>query len=430
VYFLGYAEKTHELRAVFDALCAELGKDKNLPHFVEQALVTNWLNLVYFLGYAEKTHELRAIFDALCAELGKDKNLLRLVERALVGPLGQLRVFLNYAEDTSKLKATFDALCGELGKDANRSRLVELALLTPLDQLHVFLEYPEETSKLRVIVDALRGELGKDENRSRLVDKFCVTSLKKLADVLSPQIVQGLWGAVLWAVDRNEWDRVRLRSSESDIDAFVRFRQLTTAQGRPELASAPSLALLRKADPTAWHHENVSLDHLSHVLECASNATDKELLFFLKQTATTGWIDSQLMTMSAGRLAGSLLRLSNIILPDLRNLFVRPTLQDRVISELTIYPPGEFAAWADSISLLGAAATLGLRIDCVEVPWPESADISAIVALRTPGPEMTTIGPLQVQLWPARDGAYAQRSCVSAARIRRLSPNVMAWHHR
>jgi len=70
-----------------------------------------------------------------------------------------------------------------------------------------------------------------------------------------------------------------------------------------------------------------------------------------------------------------------------------------VIRGLANSPSGDFGTWADSISLLGAAAVLGLRIDSVAVRWPEVTDLAAILELRAPSPEWTTIGPLQFQLW-------------------------------
>jgi hypothetical protein len=397
--FLAYARKTDGLKAVFDALCAELGKRDNRSRLVECALLTQ-RHLQTFLAYAEKTDELKTVFDALCAELGKRENRSRLIERALATPLADLQGFLGYAEKTNELRAVFDALCAELGKRENRSGLVERALVTPLATLQVFLGYAERTDELKAVFDALCAELERSENRSRLIGRLATTKLGQLASILSMDTAQDLWNAVLLDVDRIEWTLIRLRIGEDDIDAFIAFQRLVTAKGLPDLASAPALALIRRSDPTVWHRPGIGLHHLSHVLRCAAGASDTEIRVFLERVATPEWIDDQVRTRaSTGGLAGSLHALSKALPPDSTECFMRPCLRDRVIRELTISAPGDFGAWADCFSLLGAAADLGLRIDSVATHWPGLTDLAAILELRAPSPEWTKIGPLQIQLW-------------------------------
>ena len=178
------------------------------------------------------------------------------------------------------------------------------------------------------------------------------------------------------------------------------FQNAANSKGRPELASAPAQVLLCGSPPAVWHRPGIGLHHLSHVLRCAISATDAEILRFLDKIATPDWIDDQISTQaSTGGLAGSLHALSNILRPDLREHFLRPCLPDRVTTELTINPSSDSSAWANSISLLGTTASLGLQVDSVAAHWPGVTDLAAILALRAPDPAWTTIGPLQIQLW-------------------------------
>ncbi len=376
------------------------GDSNNRPRLVERALVTPLDQLQSFLAYANNTKELNTVFDTLTAELSKQQNRGRLTERALLAYLGDLQSFLAYAEKTKKLKTVFDTLAIELGKNQYRERLVERALLTSLGDLQSFLAYAEKTKKLKAVFDTQTAELRKDQYWGRLVERFISAPLGQLANILSADSAKDLWSAVLVDVDLEEWERNRLLGNEADMSAFVKFQQLASAKGRPELAAAPALTLLRSADPKQWHHEVIGLHHLSHVLRCATKRTDEETRRFLERIVTADWIEHQVQSGArTGGLAGSLLALSISLPPESRMPFLRSSLRERVIKELRTTPSGEFVAWSLTLSLLGAAAALGLRLDSVEARWPRDEDLAAILELRISRAEQTTIAPLQVQLW-------------------------------
>ena len=247
--------------------------------------------------------------------------------------------------------------------------------------------------------DTLTTELGKDQYRGRLVERFISTPLGQLANILSADTAKDLWNAVLVDVDEQEWERNRLGSNESNLDAFVKFQELASAKGRPELATAPALTLLCSADPKQWHQGVIGLHHLSHVLRCATKGTDEETGRFLERIVTADWIDYQVGTgASTGGLAGSLYALITILPPGSRKPFLCSNLRKRVIKELSTTPSGEFGAWSQTLSLLGGGA-LGLSLDSVEARWPLDEDLAAILELRMPGAGRTAIGLLQVQLW-------------------------------
>ena len=127
-------------------------------HLVERALLTSPEHLEFSLAYAEKTKELKTVFDTLTVELGKEQYRDRLVERALLTWQGDIQTFLTYAEKTNELKTVFDTLTAELGKEQYRDRLVERALLTAPGDLQSFLAYAEKTKELKTVFDTLTAE--------------------------------------------------------------------------------------------------------------------------------------------------------------------------------------------------------------------------------------------------------------------------------
>ena len=201
-------------------------------------------------------------------------------------------------------------------------------------------------------------------------------------------------------MDEEEWARNRLRKNESKLDALVCFQKLVTLKGRPELATAPALSHVRNPDPEQWHQNIIGLHHLSHCLRCATKATKKEIRYFLDRIATGDWISYQMMEgANTGGLAGSLLSLSITLPPDLRNHVLCPSLRERVINELTTNFLRGIGACAEVLSLLGAAAALGLRLDSIETIWPSEEDLAAVLDLRANDPQFIKLGHLQVQLW-------------------------------
>ena len=332
--------------------------------------------------------------------LSEPVNRDRLVEIALLTLLGGLKAFLSYAGKTKELKTVFKTLTTELGNDQNRGRLVEIALLTPLGGLQSFLAYAGKTKGLKTVFETLITELGNDQNRRRLVERFTTTPLDQIVKILSVDTDHDIWSAVLVDVDEEEWELNRLRENEPKLDAFVRFQKLVTVKGRPELATASALSLIRKPDPEQWHQNSIGLHHLSHCLRCATKATQKEIRHFLDRIATGDWINYQMMEGAyVGGLAGNLLSLSTTLPPDLRNCFLCPSLRERVFKELTTNSLRGVGAWAEVLSLLGAAAALGLRLDTAETHWPSEEDLAAVLDLRAIDPQFAKLGPIQIQLW-------------------------------
>lgn len=375
------------------------GDSNNRLRLAERALLTPLDQLQSFLAYTENTKELNTVFNILTAELAKHQNLGRLARRTLLAYLGDLQSFLAYAEKRKQLETVFATLTAELGRDQHRDRLVERALLTSLGDLQTFFVYAQQTKELKTVFATLTAELGKEPNRGLLRERFTSSPLDQLTRVLAADTAKDFWSAILVDIDEEEWERNRLQVKGS-MEAFVSFQKLATATGRPELAAAPALMFVRSADLKQWHRRVIGLHHLSHVLRCATKRTEEETRRFLQRIATAEWIDYQVQSGArTGGLAGSLLALSTTLSPDFRKPFLRSSLRDRIIKELSATPSGALVAWSQTLSLLGAAAALGFRLESAEAQWPLNEDLATILELRMPGAERTTLGALEVQLW-------------------------------
>jgi len=398
--FLAYAEKTAALKTVFKALTKEIGKGEYRTRLVERTLLTPLGNLRTFLAYAEKTAALKTVFEALTKEFGKEEYRTRLVEHALITPLHFLRTFLAYAEKTAALKTVFEALTKEFGKGEYRTRLVERALLTPLGDLQTFLAYAEKTAALKTVFKALTKEFGKGENRDRLVRTFTASPIDQIVNILSSETLSDFWDAILRDVNEEEWEDIRLKGVPPQVDAFIKFQQLMTIKGRPELASAPALAIVREADVKEWHRSGVGIHSLSHVLRCATKATSEEIHLLLEHVTIADCFGKGIeWKAKTGGLAGSLLALSITLPPDLRGALPCLRLRKRLIKDITMLH-AESGEWVEALSLLGAAAALRLRLDATtKVHWPSAEDITSIIEQRIPAPNWIIIGPLQAQLW-------------------------------
>jgi hypothetical protein len=119
----------------------------------------------------------------------------------------------------------------------------------------------------------------------------------------------------------------------------------------------------------------------------------------LEFMATPEWVDGLLESAPAGGLAGSLLFLATMLESERRKWFVREALRERVGRELSRRGRYETQPSAEALALLGAAAAIGVSTADIHVDWPSTKELAAVLDLRAPDQDRTTIGPMQVQLW-------------------------------
>ena len=398
--FLAYAEETKALKSVFAVMAEALAEPRNRQDLVLRALASTLGYLKTFLAYAERTKALKPVFADVVNALAKLSNREALIRQVLATPLSDLKDFLAYAEETKTLKPVFGDVVNALAELGTREILIRQALATPLDSLKTFLEYAAQAKALKPTFIMLLSELKKPENSKILAKRFVTAPLDQLVAIQKAEPTAELWQTVIGAVDAAEWRQDRLLEVAPKVEPFISFQKYAVAFGKSELAAAPALNMVRRPSRQVWHTSGIGLHHLSHVLRCADEVSPEETARFLDSIATADWLDEQIgYGANAGVLAGALLSLATLLPVQQRRYFLRPSLEQRVRRELAACRPGDYLAWACAISLLGAAALLGLRIETIQLPRLETMDLSAIVELRKPQPERSGIGPFQVQLW-------------------------------
>ncbi|MGH8609819.1 MAG: hypothetical protein ACREX9_21150 [Gammaproteobacteria bacterium] len=77
----------------------------------------------------------------------------------------------------------------------------------------------------------------------------------------------------------------------------------------------------------------------------------------------------------------------------------RDALRQRVTREITRRGARDAESWAETLSLLGAAVAIGIRIPPVNADWPDNAKLAAILDLRILDLFRNAIIDRQVQLW-------------------------------
>jgi len=398
--FMAYAERTDVLQPVFSDMLGELADPNNRKVLILRALVSPLGDLKNFMEYVGRTKGLQPVFTDVADALAGLDNREVLIRKALATPFHFLRNFMAYADQTKELKSVFVVVAGALVDPGNRSTLIGNVLATPLDFLKDFMVYAEQTKALKAVFDVLVGELKKPENSKLLAKSFVSAPLEKLVAVLRTETAAELWQTVLEAVDTAEWQRDRLLETSPKVEAFISFYKCCVSCGKPELAVAPALNIVRHPSSQNWHTPVIGLHHLSHVLRLAVDVSTAETVRFLDVVATADWVDEQIEHgAKTGGLAGALFSLAIVLPEQQRRYFLRPALELRVRRELAAFRPGDYFVLADGISLLGAAALLGLRIETIPLTRPETMDLNTIVKLRKSLPEQTGIGPLQGQLW-------------------------------
>jgi hypothetical protein len=397
--FLNYTATTDQLKPVFTSLAIGLALPENQGQLTKRALLTPLGDLSTFLSCAAKTDELKSAFTALARDLGLPENLEQLVKQALLTPLGGLSTFFDYSAKTDALKAVSRGLANELGRPGNIGQLSEQALLTPLDQLATFLDCAAKSDELKSVLADLTKNLAEAENCSCLGKSMCRQPLDAVVSALISDSAPDLWDAVLASINITEWANSRRLEQNPKLDAYVAFNRIALQRNRSELSQAPARRIVSASTPEDWHRPGIGLHHLSHILRMARVTPMSDLEIFLDRIATPKWVDGLVDKVATGSLAGTLFALALTLDPNNRRWFIRDSTTKRVSRELSRLPTSDIEARAATLSLLGAAAAIGINADTKNAHWPEDRELAEVVELRAPVTGLTTIGHLQAQLW-------------------------------
>lgn len=102
---------------------------------------------------------------------------------------------------------------------------------------------------------------------------------------------------------------------------------------------------------------------------------------------------------TTGGLAGGVLALATTLEPDQHRWFQREALRERVRRELSLLRICDAESRAQALSLLGAAAAVGVLMPEMQADWPDTSGLAEVLKLRVPDMDRSAIGPLQLQLW-------------------------------
>jgi hypothetical protein len=182
---------------------------------------------------------------------------------------------------------------------------------------------------------------------------------------------------LLLSVETAAWNTQRLAEEATAPESFAVFQQLVSKAGRPELATAPALNILRYPIPKQkhpsghgtryiipkqWHSPNIGLNHLFQVLSYARQASPEEIAHFIETIATPDWLDDRFsVSANNNSLAENLLYLSIVLPEHLHYHFLRSSLELRVKQAITECKPTDYPAWFTAILLLDTTTLLGLK---------------------------------------------------------------------
>ncbi len=354
----------------------------------QAALRTPLGDLVTFLNYAER--KLPLVFAELQRTLAQPDQLSALNQAALRTPLDSLVTFLNYAE--RKLPLVFAELQRTLVQPEQLSALNQAALRTPLDHLATFLNYAEV--KLPLVFTELQQSLAESQSINILAQTACRAGFTQLLGFLRSTDIAF---EVLAAIDREEWDRVRLTPESVLPDFFHSLSKELQRLGKPELAEAPARALIHSAVPQHWHTHVIMLLHLSQVLRLGQAAGTVAITQFLDRIVTPHWLEQQYTNASSGSIASTLFGIWGNCEYFVFDYFRLSSLTSRLNAEmkkLSKRAPEDISA---ALQLLGTSTLLGVKANNAHAKWPEQ--VRDTIRFAAPRAGMLTIGYIQIQLW-------------------------------
>jgi hypothetical protein len=388
VPFLGYAER--KLPPAFAALQSALAQPEHLARLSQTALHTPFTFLVAFLNYAEE--KLPQVYAALQTTLAQPEHLATLSQTALRSPLGHLAFFLDYAEE--KLPQAFAALKIALTQPENLPTLSQTALRSPLEDLAFFLDYADR--KLPAVSRSLNPKLAEAESINIFARTACREPFNNLLKFLRTVTIAP---AIVTAIDRDEWDQIRLADRSEQPDFFHSLAKELQRLGRAELAEAPARVLISAAEPQHWHASGIGLPQLGQVMRLGHAAGTESILRFLDRIVTPAWLEQQYKAASTGAIAASLFGLWGSYEQTVWDHFCLKALSSRLAAEMkrldTMKP--EFLSAA--LQLLGSSALIGVQVDKTRVKWPQVQQVHEAIRFAAPRAGMTTIGYIQIQFW-------------------------------
>jgi hypothetical protein len=293
-----------------------------------------------------------------------------------------------------KLPQALAALQTALAQPEHLATLTQTALRTPLNDLATFLDHAE--AKLPAVSKSLNSKLAEAESINIIAKTACRERLSNLLKFLRSA---GVAREVVAAIDRDEWDQLRLADKSKRPHFFpslaTEFRRL----GRPELAEAPARELITTAEPEHWQVPGIGLRHLSQVMRSGRTAGRENVLRFLDRIATPVWLEQQYEEASPGAIAAVLFGLWGSYDQSMLDHFQLKALFSRVAAKMKNLDGLPTEQLSAALRLLGISALIGVALDNEQVRWPEVQQVRDAISFAATPAGMTTIVPAQIQRW-------------------------------
>ena len=389
--FLEYAER--KLPKVYGAVASALAEPANLPELTRTALRTPLGYLPSFLEYAER--KLPKVYGAVASALAEPANLQELTRTTPRTPLGYLASFLEYAE--RKLPKVYAAVASALAEPANLDTVARVALHSQLDQLAPFLEAVHSGSP--EASQALQAELEKSDAVQALACAACEAPLSSLLNFLRSAATARLSEKVVNAINRDLWEKQRLRMKSEQPSFFPDLCIELTKLGRPELAEAPACALIHASDVGHWHSPNIGLHHLSHLLRMGRGAGELAVGRFVDRVVTEDWLLDQYASASAHGIAAALFVLWEYFDEPIWERFRTKALGARLFGETGSLKYARPQDLSGALQLLGCSALVGVNASGIRGCWPNDMQVAKALESSAPAPDLKSLGVEQARLW-------------------------------
>ena len=314
---------------------------------------------------------------------------------ALRTPLGYLPSFLEYAE--RKLPKVYAAVASALAEPANLDTVARVALHSQLDQLAPFLEAVHSGSP--EASQALQAELEKSDAVQALACAACEAPLSSLLNFLRSAATARLSEKVVNAINRDLWEKQRLRMKSEQPSFFPDLCIELTKLGRPELAEAPACALIHASDVGHWHSPNIGLHHLSHLLRMGRGAGELAVGRFVDRVVTEDWLLDQYASASAHGIAAALFVLWEYFDEPIWERFRTKALGARLFGETGSLKYARPQDLSGALQLLGCSALVGVNASGIRGCWPNDMQVAKALESSAPAPDLKSLGVEQARLW-------------------------------
>ncbi len=394
-FFLGYSRRAKKLENIVAAIAIALQK-RSREWFVETLLNTRLDLIASFLSECEKNDKLLPVLDSVNGDLAIRKNSRRLALGAAKRCPSHLTRLLRFLLNSPRMSAALAALVESLTEPAVVDELVEHAARTRLSHFSGFLQAIAEDPEFKTLHSMVRERLAHPELRQALAAHMARQPLDSIVGALTRGADRDIWIAVFLNIDFATWQRAWNAKTEFELGAFMTFRAVAVEKGRGEFAKYVASQAIQLSGRRDWDMKHIGLSHLAHVLWSGTDAPPGAAASFLERVVSPAWIGKQYWLNPAGQIATALCALAKQLDRQTLRLFVNPTLQRRILTDMRS-GAREPIVLSDTLALLGAGSLLGMSVICDDIRWPDDDALTGV--LEHWAPQSSHIDNFRIALW-------------------------------